>query len=191
MRQYWVIGGEYESTTFKRIADGKQETREGPFDNYDAALKVWQTLAWQTVDNALAHFHIEEEELAGADGKPTHWVVGGSFTDTTFQNWATPPERHGPFATYEEAEKKWQELAWQTVDDATAMYRIETLRAEQETAKPKKAYKLLTGEDSSAFCQKVSDALGDGYALYGSPCLTVAPDGTRYCAQAVVLQAEG
>ena len=32
-----------------------------------------------------------------------------------------------------------------------------------------KLYRLLTGEDSSAFCHKVSDALAKGWDLHGSP----------------------
>ena len=47
-------------------------------------------------------------------------------------------------------------------------------------------YKLLTGPDTSAFCERVSDALAQGYVLYGSPSITF--DGTTtYVAQAVVL----
>lgn len=47
-------------------------------------------------------------------------------------------------------------------------------------------YRLLTGPDTSAFCERVSNALADGYVLYGSPSLTF--DGTTtYVAQAVVL----
>jgi len=47
-------------------------------------------------------------------------------------------------------------------------------------------YRLLTGPDTSAFCERVSDALADGYVLYGSPSMTF--DGTTtYVAQAVVL----
>mgnify|MGYP000532382359 CR=1 FL=1 len=37
---------------------------------------------------------------------------------------------------------------------------------------PKKRFRMLTGIDDSAFCQKVSDALDDGYELYGSPTMT-------------------
>jgi len=33
-------------------------------------------------------------------------------------------------------------------------------------------YRLLTGKDDSAFCRRVSDALGQGYVLYGSPAIT-------------------
>lgn len=52
---------------------------------------------------------------------------------------------------------------------------------------PKKAYKLLTGIDDSSFCQKVSDALKDGYELYGSPSVTFNGKNV-IAAQAVVLK---
>jgi len=51
------------------------------------------------------------------------------------------------------------------------------------------SYRLLTGGDDRAFCEKVSAALGDGYVLHGSPSITARPDGTIVCAQAVVLRA--
>ncbi len=48
------------------------------------------------------------------------------------------------------------------------------------------AYRLLTGTDDRAFCERVSEALAQGYRLHGSPVLTY--DGTRVVtAQAVVL----
>ena len=48
------------------------------------------------------------------------------------------------------------------------------------------AYRLLTGTDDRAFCEKVSAALADGYELHGSPAVTF--DGTRVVtAQAVRL----
>lgn len=48
------------------------------------------------------------------------------------------------------------------------------------------AYRLLTGTDDRAFCEKVSAALEDGYVLYGSPCVT--HNGQQVVtAQAVVL----
>ena len=47
-------------------------------------------------------------------------------------------------------------------------------------------YRLLTGPDTSGFCARVSEALDDGYELYGSPSITF--DGTTtYVAQAVLL----
>ena len=54
-------------------------------------------------------------------------------------------------------------------------------------SKEKLAYKLLTGPDDYGFCQRVSDALADGYELYGSPAIT-CNDGINIVAQAVVLK---
>ena len=50
-----------------------------------------------------------------------------------------------------------------------------------------KAYRFLTGADDAEFCQRVSDALRDGYVLYGLPLLQVDAQGNRHCGQAVVL----
>jgi hypothetical protein len=47
-------------------------------------------------------------------------------------------------------------------------------------------YRLLTGPDDHTFCQRVSDALADGYVLYGSPAIT-ADNGRIVVAQAVTL----
>ncbi|MEJ2792245.1 DUF1737 domain-containing protein [Iodobacter sp. LRB] len=33
-------------------------------------------------------------------------------------------------------------------------------------------YRLITGPDDAAFCQRISDALALGYQLYGSPAAT-------------------
>ena len=51
-------------------------------------------------------------------------------------------------------------------------------------------YRLLTGTDDRAFCEKVSAAIADGYVLYGSPALSF--DGESVVtAQAVVLPGAG
>ncbi len=47
-------------------------------------------------------------------------------------------------------------------------------------------YRLLTGTDDQTFCEKVSQALAEGYVLYGSPAITNDGD-IVICAQAVVL----
>jgi hypothetical protein len=53
------------------------------------------------------------------------------------------------------------------------------------------AYRLLTGEDSSAFCHKVTEALAKGWQLHGGPSYAHDPGtGTMRCAQAVVKQVE-
>ena len=55
-----------------------------------------------------------------------------------------------------------------------------------------KAYRLLTGDDSSEFCHKVTDALAKGWALYGDPAYGFdAATGRMRCAQAVTKEAEG
>ena len=47
------------------------------------------------------------------------------------------------------------------------------------------AYRLLTGTDDRAFCERVSQALEEGYQLHGAPAMTTV-DGTVHVAQAVV-----
>ncbi|MDF2141473.1 DUF1737 domain-containing protein [Paenirhodobacter sp. CAU 1674] len=49
-----------------------------------------------------------------------------------------------------------------------------------------KLYRLLTAEDTSAFCHKVSLALSKGWELYGSPSYAFdGAAGVMRCAQAV------
>jgi len=50
----------------------------------------------------------------------------------------------------------------------------------------RKSYRFLTGPDDASFCQRVCDALADGYVLYGNPVMVVS-DGQRICGQAVIL----
>jgi hypothetical protein len=52
------------------------------------------------------------------------------------------------------------------------------------------AYRVLTGPDDRAFCERVSAALADGYQLHGAPAVTY--DGERVIvAQALVLPSSG
>ena len=51
-------------------------------------------------------------------------------------------------------------------------------------------YRLLTGTDDRAFCEKVSAALDEGYRLHGDPAVTF--DGVKVVTvQAVVLDDAG
>jgi Domain of unknown function (DUF4170) len=59
--RYWVIGGEYADTAFKRIAGGGKEERIGPFETYAAAKAEWQARAWASVDNAHVRYRIVKE----------------------------------------------------------------------------------------------------------------------------------
>ncbi|MDB2523054.1 DUF1737 domain-containing protein [Alphaproteobacteria bacterium] len=56
-----------------------------------------------------------------------------------------------------------------------------------ENKDEKKAYRFLTGADDAVFCQRVSDALREGWVLYGPPLMQVDADCNRHCGQAVVL----
>lgn len=59
-------------------------------------------------------------------------------------------------------------------------------KASAEKQAPK-AYRLLTGIDDENFCARVSEALANGYELYGSPSIT-ANGGKIYAAQAILLK---
>jgi len=55
-----------------------------------------------------------------------------------------------------------------------------------------KAYRLLTGDDTSAFCHKVTEALAKGWELYGPPAYAFdAALGRMRCAQAVTKEVAG
>lgn len=52
-------------------------------------------------------------------------------------------------------------------------------------------YRLLTEDDTSAFCHKISDALAKGWELHGSPSMAFdASRGVMRCAQAVTKEIE-
>ena len=123
MERYWVVGGEYETTDFARIAGGKHAERHGPFDDYASARAKWAALSMASVDNAHARFRIEKEDAR------EYWVVGGRYADTSFTRIAGggAGDRLGPFKSEREALEAWRAKAWQTVDDALARYHIERL----------------------------------------------------------------
>ena len=52
-------------------------------------------------------------------------------------------------------------------------------------------YRLLTGDDTSAFCHKVTAALQKGWVLHGNPSYAYDhANGVMRCAQAVTKEAE-
>ena len=48
-------------------------------------------------------------------------------------------------------------------------------------------YRLLTGPDDANFCKRVSEALAEGWELYGSPSISVSGERVMV-AQAVILR---
>ncbi len=99
MERYWVVGGEYETTDFTRIAGGKSEERHGPYADFGAARARWAALSMATVDNAHIRYRIEREDAR------EYWVVGGHYADTGFTRIAggRGEERLGPFRSEREA----------------------------------------------------------------------------------------
>lgn len=50
-----------------------------------------------------------------------------------------------------------------------------------------KLYRLITGPDDATFCHRVTEALNNGWELYGSPSLTYCPKRELViCGQAIV-----
>ena len=55
-----------------------------------------------------------------------------------------------------------------------------------------KLYRLLTVDDTSAFCHKVTEALSKGWSLQGDPVYAFdAARGVMRCGQAVVKEVDG
>ncbi len=55
-----------------------------------------------------------------------------------------------------------------------------------------KIYRLLTEDDTSAFCHKVSEALSKGWELHGDPVMSFdVSRGVMRCGQAVTKEIEG
>ncbi len=48
-----------------------------------------------------------------------------------------------------------------------------------------KRYRFLSGPDDAEFCQRASEALAQGYQLYGNPVLVIE-EGQRIVGQAVI-----
>lgn len=62
--QWYVVGGEYASTEFAKIADGHKLETYGPFSRAEA-LAVWRSITSKSVDNAMSRYDIvTPEEMA-------------------------------------------------------------------------------------------------------------------------------
>lgn len=58
---FWVIGGQYADTEFKKLAEGRSEERLGPFPTWEAARDAWASRAFATVDDCHSRYRIVEE----------------------------------------------------------------------------------------------------------------------------------
>jgi len=62
MSNYWVIGGEFTDTSFRKMAPGAKEERLGPFKSYREAYQAWQARARATIDDATVRYRIVDAE---------------------------------------------------------------------------------------------------------------------------------
>lgn len=55
-----------------------------------------------------------------------YWVVGGIYRDTDFEELSggDREERYGPFDSFAAAKEEWARVAWRSVDDCHARYRV-------------------------------------------------------------------
>lgn len=59
MTQYYVIGGEYQDTTFKAPV-GELE-KYGPYSNVEEARAVWKDKSMSNIDNCMIRYLVIEE----------------------------------------------------------------------------------------------------------------------------------
>ena len=57
------------------------------------------------------------------------WVIGGEFHDTRFRQLDGPAEAAGPFPSYDEAFKVWQQRSTETRSQAHVRYTIASTAA--------------------------------------------------------------
>jgi hypothetical protein len=60
--RYWVVGGEYSSTTFHSLKSGHPDVF-GPFKTRDEARATWKRLSEETKSCATAKYAITAEKL--------------------------------------------------------------------------------------------------------------------------------
>jgi hypothetical protein len=60
--RYWVVGGEYSSTTFHSLKSGQPDVF-GPFKTREEARATWKRLSEETKSCATAKYAITAEKL--------------------------------------------------------------------------------------------------------------------------------
>lgn len=120
MASFYVVGGEYADTNFKKIAEGKTEERYGPFASEQEAQAEWRALTGKTVDNAMIRYFIRADQTD--ETIEQYYVQGGEYSDASFTTIAKL-ETYGPF-TKPEAIIFWRGITAKTVDNAMVRYGI-------------------------------------------------------------------
>ena len=60
--RFWVVGGEYSSTTFHALKNGRPDVL-GPFKTRDEARVAWRRISDETRSCATAKYAIASEQL--------------------------------------------------------------------------------------------------------------------------------
>jgi len=60
--RFWVVGGEYSSTTFHSLKNGQPDVL-GPFKTRDEARVAWRNISEKTRACATAKYAITSEQL--------------------------------------------------------------------------------------------------------------------------------
>ncbi len=55
---YFVVGGIYKDTSFSKLKEGLSEEKFGPYKTYDEAMKMWEKVSWDKVDDCYARYII-------------------------------------------------------------------------------------------------------------------------------------
>ena len=66
MTKYYVIGGEYEDTTFTQPKSPLEEF--GPFDSIEEARNIWKDKSMANIDDCLVRYLIVTEDDSARKG---------------------------------------------------------------------------------------------------------------------------
>ena len=61
--RFWVVGGEYSSTTFHSIKNGERPDVFGPFKTREEAREAWRRISDETRSCATAKYAITSEQI--------------------------------------------------------------------------------------------------------------------------------
>ena len=61
--RFWVVGGEYSSTTFHSLKDGGRPDVFGPYKTREEAREAWKRVSEQTRSCATAKYAITSERI--------------------------------------------------------------------------------------------------------------------------------
>ncbi len=61
--RFWVVGGEYSSTTFHSLKNGRPDVY-GPYKTREEAREAWKRISDETRSCATAKYAITSEKLA-------------------------------------------------------------------------------------------------------------------------------